>query len=98
MEHSQTQQCRPKRLLPEKSQCSKNGKCEEQFDIQGARGMETEAAEFRDVVHQIVVLQVSEDVFVQAPAVRINKGSEQAPQRRYSKPREFRGRFQPRIE
>src|SRR5262245_60243324 len=48
--------------------------------------MEAEASEFGDVIHDVVVLHVSEHMLVEAPTVRVNKGRKQGQKRWSEKP------------
>src|SRR5215510_12255396 len=47
--------------------------------------MEAEASELGDVIHDVVVLHVSENMLVEAPAVRVNEGRKQTGQSCYCK-------------
>ena len=86
MQHSHTQQRGTKCALLEKRYRSNGAHRQEQFDVQCAGRVKTEAPEFDDVIHQIVILQISKNVFMQAPAVRTNKGCQQTGQRRHGEP------------
>src|SRR5213594_3710104 len=71
---------RTKSPLFEKRHCSKGRHRQEQLDIQRSRRVKTEASEFRDVIHYVVVFEISQDVLVKTPAVGINKGCQQTRQ------------------
>src|SRR5262249_45941086 len=48
-----------------------------QLYVYSAWSMEIEASEFRNMVHQIIILEIRNDVPMQMPAIRINKRGEQ---------------------
>src|SRR5439155_2535980 len=82
MQKANREQRRPESPLLEKRESPQHGDQQQQLDRPCAGRMETEAAEFRNVIHQVIVLEISEDVIVKMPSIRINKRSEQGKERR----------------
>src|SRR5262245_25361410 len=85
VEQPQCEQRRTKSSLFQKGESPQHRYQQQQFDRPGAGRMEAEASELGDVIHDVVVLHVSENMLVEAPAVRVNEGRKQTGQSCYCK-------------
>ena len=77
VQQTDSQECRAESSLAKHRDDAENGDDKEDLYIQRTVGVKAETPELGDVIHQVIVLEVRKDVFVEMPAVGINEGGQQ---------------------